>query len=138
MLGKFGAELKLVIAGNHDLELDKTYWEAQRDDEGNPEDLEDHGLAVQAMTGPLAAEVGVLSLDEGTHSVRLKSGARFTIYVSPYSTHRLLATGPSHTSTTKIDLTDRTKLLAVSPLLPQTRSQIMSTCHDALAAKMDV
>ena len=43
MLGKFGAELKLVIAGNHDLELDKTYWEAQRDDEGNPEDLEDHG-----------------------------------------------------------------------------------------------
>ena len=37
------------------------------------------------MTGPLAAEVGVLFLEEGTHSVRLKSGARFTIYVSRYT-----------------------------------------------------
>ncbi len=85
MLGSIDAELKLVIPGNHDLELDKTFWEAQRDEEGNPEDPEDHDLAVKAMTGPLAAEAGVTLLNEGTHSFTLKNGAKFTIYVSPYT-----------------------------------------------------
>lgn len=85
MLGSTDAELKIVIAGNHDLELDKTYWEAQRDDEGTLEDPEDHDLAVRAMTGPLADEAGVTFLNEGTYCFTLKSGAIFTIYVSPYT-----------------------------------------------------
>lgn len=85
MLGSIDAELKVVIPGNHDLELDKIYWEAQRDHEGTPEDPGDHDLAVQAMTGPLATEMGVSYLNEGTHSFTLKSGAKFTIYVSPYT-----------------------------------------------------
>ncbi|MCJ1387498.1 hypothetical protein MMC18_000341 [Xylographa bjoerkii] len=85
MLGNIDAELKLIIPGNHDLELDRSYWEAQCDHEGIPEDPDDHILAVKAMTGPLAAEAGVTYLVEGTHSFTLKSGARFTIYVSPYT-----------------------------------------------------
>ena len=85
MLGKFNAELKLVIAGNHDLELDKAYWTLQQEDEGLLEDPEDHDLALEVMTGPLADEAGVTFLSEGTHSFILKSGAKFTIYVSPYS-----------------------------------------------------
>ncbi|KAL9132423.1 MAG: hypothetical protein Q9175_006402 [Cornicularia normoerica] len=85
MIGSIDAELKLVIAGNHDLELDKVYWEAQRDDNGTPEDPEDHELAFNVMTGPLAAKVGVSYLNEGTHSFTLKSGAKLTIYVSPYT-----------------------------------------------------
>lgn len=36
MLGSIDAELKLVIPGNHDLELDKAFWAAQRDEEGSP------------------------------------------------------------------------------------------------------
>lgn len=35
MLGSIDAELKPVIPGNHDLDLDNAYWEARRDDEGN-------------------------------------------------------------------------------------------------------
>ena len=85
MLGKIDAELKLVIAGNHDLELDKAYWTLQRDDDGLPEDPEDHDLALEAMTGPLANEAGVIFLSEGTHSFVLNNGAKFTIYVSPYT-----------------------------------------------------
>ena len=85
MLGSIDAELKIVIAGNHDLELDKAFWEAQRDEEGNAEDPEDHDLAVKAMTGPLAADAGVTFLTEGTHSFTLKTGAKFSIYVSPYT-----------------------------------------------------
>ncbi|MCJ1383096.1 hypothetical protein MMC17_006209 [Xylographa soralifera] len=79
MLGKIDAELKLVIPGNHDLDLDKSYWE------GHYNDPEDHNLAINAMTGRLADEAGVSYLNEGTHSFTLKSGAKFTIYVSPYT-----------------------------------------------------
>ncbi|KAK0513521.1 hypothetical protein JMJ35_004507 [Cladonia borealis] len=85
MLGSIDAELKLVIPGNHDLELDKAFWEAQRDEEGNAEDPEDHDPAIKAMTGPLAADAGVIYLTEGTHSFTLKTGAKFSIYVSPYT-----------------------------------------------------
>ena len=85
MLGSIDAELKLVIPGNHDLELDKQYWEAQVDYEGNPEDPQDHQLAVDVMTGPLAKDAGVIYLHEGTHSFTLSSGATFSIYVSPYT-----------------------------------------------------
>ena len=85
MLGSIEAELKLVIAGNHDLELDRKYWELQCSDEENPEDPEDHDLAIEAMTGSDAREAGVLFLNEGTHAFTLKNGARFKIYVSPYT-----------------------------------------------------
>ncbi|MCJ1286280.1 hypothetical protein MMC26_005625 [Xylographa opegraphella] len=79
MLESIDAELKLVIPGNHDLDLDKQYWEAHCDD------LEQHTSAVSTMTGRLAEEAGVSYLVEGTHSFTLKSGAKFTIYVSPYT-----------------------------------------------------
>ena len=85
MIGDIEAELKLVIPGNHDLELDGPFWAAQRNEEGEPEDPEDHDLAVKAMTGPLAREAGVICLNEGTHSFTLKSGAKFKIYASPYT-----------------------------------------------------
>ena len=85
MLGRMNAELKLVIAGNHDLELDQQYWEAQSDEDGAPEDREDHEIATRTMTGLLADEAGVRFLSEGTHFFTLKSGASFTIYVSPYT-----------------------------------------------------
>ena len=86
MLGSIEAELKLVIAGNHDLELNESYWDAQCCDyDGDPEDPRDHDAAVDVMRGSLARESGVLFLDEGTHSFTLRSGASFTIYVSPYT-----------------------------------------------------
>ena len=85
MLGSIPSESKLVIAGNHDLELDKVFWEAQRDENGRAEDPEDHVAAAKIMTGTLAAAAGVTFLNEGTHSFTLGSGARFTVYVSPYT-----------------------------------------------------
>jgi hypothetical protein len=36
------------------------------------------------MTGPLAVDAGVTYLEEGTHSFKLKSGAKFSVYASPY------------------------------------------------------
>lgn len=78
MLGQLDAELKLVIAGNHDLELDPSYGIEEGEEEACAE-------ALALMTGPLAKKAGVTYLQEGTHSFTLSTGATFKIYVSPYS-----------------------------------------------------
>lgn len=78
MLGQLDAELKLVVAGNHDLELDPKYGIEEGEEVACAE-------ALALMTGPLAKQVGVTYLEEGTHSFTLSTGATFRIYVSPYS-----------------------------------------------------
>ena len=85
LLGSIEAELKLVIPGNHDLELDREFWRSQRDEDGEPEDPQDHEQAIATMTGSLAREAEVTMLNEGVHCFQLRSGASFNIYVSPYT-----------------------------------------------------
>lgn len=74
------ADLKLVIAGNHDLELDGEYWTKNLQDGDEAEEHDD------AMTfwDEDAAEAGVTYLDEGTHHFDLSNGASFSIYASPW------------------------------------------------------
>jgi hypothetical protein len=91
MLGAIDAEKKLVIAGNHDLDLDKEYGRNSLQEGDDPEEvkkehLEEHATAMSIMTGPLAAAAaaGVTYLEEGIYTFTLKSGARFTVYASPY------------------------------------------------------
>lgn len=81
MLGSFDAELKLVIAGNHDISLDGEYWRTHLEDDDEPEE---HEEAVEIMTGPLAKAANVTYLTEGLHIFTLKRGATFRIFVSPY------------------------------------------------------
>ena len=85
LLSIIDAELKLVIAGNHDLELDKEYWATHLDaDEGDEE--ADHGRAMEIMTGRLAEEAGVTFLrGEGTYEFFLRGGRRLRVYASPYT-----------------------------------------------------
>ncbi|CZS93169.1 related to metallophosphoesterase domain-containing protein 2 [Rhynchosporium agropyri] len=83
MLGQIEAELKLVIAGNHDLSLDPEYWQTLEEDEQDSE-REEHLEAMQIMTGKLAMDAGVTYLEEGTHTFKLQNGAKFRIYASPY------------------------------------------------------
>ncbi|KAL8777112.1 MAG: hypothetical protein Q9194_002738 [Teloschistes cf. exilis] len=85
VLGGIDADKKLVIAGNHDLELDQQYWTSYRDEEGNAEDSEDHDEAVAIMKGLTATEAGVSFLDEGTHTYDLQNGAKLALYASPYT-----------------------------------------------------
>lgn len=87
-LGSFDAELKLIIAGNHDLSLDKEYWRSHNGNQMNPfgdTDPEEHNRAIQIMTGDLAKEAGVTYLVEGTQTFALSNGTKFTIYTSPYT-----------------------------------------------------
>jgi predicted phosphohydrolase len=81
MIGEMDAELKLVIAGNHDMTLDPNYWIAHGDDFTE----EKHKQAKEIMTGPLAMEAGMTYLEEGLKIFTLKNGAKFTIFTSPYT-----------------------------------------------------
>ncbi|KAL3423717.1 hypothetical protein PVAG01_05464 [Phlyctema vagabunda] len=88
MLSNFDGELKLVIAGSHDLALDRNW----RDYDSHPdracvdeEALQDHTEAMEVMRGGLAKAAGVIYLEEGTHTFTLSNGATFTIYASPYT-----------------------------------------------------
>ncbi|RDL32013.1 Metallo-dependent phosphatase [Venustampulla echinocandica] len=81
MLGKIDAELKLIIAGNHDLDLDDEY-----DPKGNSSwDAPDlYKKAIEVWRGPLVKQAGITYLEEGLNTFTLKNGAKFTIYTSPY------------------------------------------------------
>jgi len=81
MLSQIPAELKLVIAGNHDLSLDPVYFQTHLDEEDDPEE---HAQALEIMKGEPAKEAGVTYLEEGVHGFTLKNGAKFKVYASPY------------------------------------------------------
>lgn len=82
MLGTIEAELKLVIARNHDISLDKTCRVEGMSEE---EYALHHQAALDVMTGSLAKEAGVTYLEEGTGTFTLDNGAKFTVYASPYT-----------------------------------------------------
>ena len=85
MLGRIEAELKLVIAGNHDVSLDEEYYRrAGKFQHGPAYDSDMPDKAMKMWKGDLARNAGVTYLEEGTHEFTLKSGATFTIYASPY------------------------------------------------------
>jgi Icc-related predicted phosphoesterase len=79
LLGEINAELKLVIAGNHEISLDKKYFL----EEGGSTEM--HEEALEIMTGSQAKSLGVTYLEEGTHEFTLTNGAKFSIYASPYT-----------------------------------------------------
>ncbi|KAI9727123.1 MAG: hypothetical protein M1828_007324 [Chrysothrix sp. TS-e1954] len=80
LLTSIDAELRLVIPGNHDLELDGAYWRTHLD-EGD--EAEEHDEALRFWKTD-ALEAGVTYLEEGTHSFELENGARLVLYASPY------------------------------------------------------
>ena len=81
-LGKVEAKLKLVIAGNHDISLDKSYWLSQG---GTETDSERAEALVSSDAGSEASRNGITFLREGTHTFKLACGATFKIYASPYT-----------------------------------------------------
>ena len=81
LLSSFDAELKLVIAGNHDISLDNGYWQSHLDEGDEPQE---HDEAVAVMTGPLARAAGMTYLTEGTHNFVLENGTTFSVFASPY------------------------------------------------------
>ncbi|KAI9681253.1 MAG: hypothetical protein M1817_002535 [Caeruleum heppii] len=80
------AELKIVIAGNHDITLDREFY-TQYGKMTDPFSKHEDGhvdRAKEMWTGQEAKRAGISYVEEGTHTFSLQSGARFTIYTSPY------------------------------------------------------
>jgi predicted MPP superfamily phosphohydrolase len=82
LLESIDADLKLVIAGNHDISLDEIYYRRKgqfmhSQTGGYSEDLP--AKAKVLWLGERAKSAGVTYLDEGTHSFTLKNGARLRV-----------------------------------------------------------
>ena len=75
-LAAMDAELKLVIAGNHDIDLDRRFFL----DAGGK--VEHHEEVVQLWKS--ASKHNIIFLEEGTHHFVLKSGAKLCVYATPY------------------------------------------------------
>lgn len=78
MLAKAEAELKIVIAGNHDVTLDEHYYHSYGHlmHRHKPEDL---NAVKEIWTGAKAKQANIVYLDEGTKAFSLSNGAKFTV-----------------------------------------------------------
>jgi Icc-related predicted phosphoesterase len=77
-LGSIEAELKLLIAGNHETSLDREFFASQDGEDAEHEHCKE-------LLKFYAHKYGVNFLEEGTYSFTLNSGATFAIYASPYT-----------------------------------------------------
>ncbi len=91
VLRQADAELKIVIAGNHDITLDEDYynsigWGKHR------YGREDLAKVREMWTGEEARKAGIVYLDEGVNTFTLKNGAKFTVsFTFILSSHDTLA-----------------------------------------------
>ncbi|KAF1852084.1 ser/Thr protein phosphatase family protein [Cucurbitaria berberidis CBS 394.84] len=86
MLNNIDADLKLVIAGNHDISLDAEYYD-RKGQYMHRQDGYDKKLPQKAMDfwkGERAQRSGIVYLEEGTYMFALKNGANLRVYASPY------------------------------------------------------
>ena len=84
MLKAAPAPLKMVIAGNHDITLDREYY-ARMGQSMHFGKLEDLDEAREMWTCEETRKVGVIYLEEGMRMIELANGARFSVYSSPYT-----------------------------------------------------
>jgi Icc-related predicted phosphoesterase len=77
------AELKLIIAGNHDVDLDEAWVLKNAEDGEEDEDVDDSKKCVEFMKSQ--EKEGVYYLDEGRHEFKLKDGRRISLWASPYT-----------------------------------------------------
>lgn len=72
------AELKIVIAGNHDITLDEDFYR-EAGKTFHPYTPEDLTKVRDMWTGWKAKQAGIIYLEEGTRTFQLRSGAKFTV-----------------------------------------------------------
>ncbi|GFF29606.1 metallophosphoesterase domain-containing protein 1 [Aspergillus udagawae] len=80
------AELKLVIAGNHDITLDEEYYAALPATSFRTRAGRDDVSAIkQLYCSDEAHAAGIRYLEEGMHTFTLSTGATLSVYASPYT-----------------------------------------------------
>lgn len=85
MLREIRAPLKIVIAGNHDMALDKPFWSEHQTYLRLPNDP-DLNFPTEALQIIQEAKAdGVRYIEEGLHTFDLNNGARLRIYASQWT-----------------------------------------------------
>lgn len=86
LIRSINAELKIVIPGNHDLTLDREYYDRYPNEHCHWEKYSDDVLReIKDMyVGEEARQGGIRYLEEGTASFTLGNGARLNIYASAW------------------------------------------------------
>jgi len=80
LLKNADAELKLVIAGNHDLTLDGEYCDRMGLKKGD-EGMKEVERIREMWMGPEARKYGIVYLEEELRTFTLKNGAQFTVSI---------------------------------------------------------
>jgi hypothetical protein len=76
-------KLKLIIAGNHDLDLDEHWVQKNAEDGEEQEDVEDSKKCVEFIKSH--EKESVYYLEEGRHEFELNDGRSFSLWTSPYT-----------------------------------------------------
>jgi len=86
LINSVDAELKIVIPGNHDLTLDRAFYDRYPNAHCHWEKYSDEvlGEIKELYVGERARQSGIRYLEEGTASFTLKSGARLNVYASAW------------------------------------------------------
>lgn len=79
VLSKADAELKIVIAGNHDITLDEEYYRETGQERFHDYKAEDLIAVKELWTGKKARQANIVYVEEGVRSFSLSSGTRFTV-----------------------------------------------------------
>lgn len=78
-LSSCAAPLKIIIAGNHDIDLDPDYYRRLHGAESSAEAEREIEQARAVWKGEEARRAGVVYLEEGFAGFSLRNGARFTV-----------------------------------------------------------
>ncbi|GAM38162.1 40S ribosomal protein [Talaromyces pinophilus] len=79
------AEVKIIIAGNHDLTHDRKYYAEKGVGRHGSARLEDPEAIRALYTDDAAKDAGIVYMEEEVRTFTLKNGAKFTVYASPYT-----------------------------------------------------
>lgn len=86
MIAAADAELKIVIAGNHDVTLDVDYYELTGRKRFHRNISEDLDAVRDIWSGEEAKKAGIVYLEEGIRTFMLRNGAKFTVCVPSANT----------------------------------------------------
>ena len=85
MLKEADAELKIVIAGNHDITLHREFYKDQWEEfHTKPQNVDE---VKEMWTGEEARKAGIMYVEEGINTFGLSNGAKFTVCKSGVARH---------------------------------------------------
>ncbi|MDI1492781.1 MAG: hypothetical protein OHK93_004564, partial [Ramalina farinacea] len=84
-LANADADVKVVVWGNHDVGIDREFYEREWGRFHGAGEMVDSDAVQELLANPTWKAKGLKILNEGTHTLTLPNGAHITLYTSPYT-----------------------------------------------------